>query len=183
MKEYRNFILISNKTNIVTASFANCTSEVNYKTYARTFPDKKDFINHIDTLRILNKHLAQILKWKEDNTALSVYYILIPPKLCKIIKDKLYKTWLETGKRNSGLKLEQEELDQWELFNVLYKHVFADICFKPNNVYNSKNNINKSYKHVVFTSNTVDKMYNYLNKLEERNSVKTIEDLVKNRNI
>mgnify|MGYP003304685240 CR=1 FL=1 len=37
-------------------------------------------------------------------------------------------------------EIKQEELGQWELFSVLYRHVFADVCFKPNNVYNSKNN-------------------------------------------
>ena len=59
---------------------------MNYKVYNRTFPEKKGFNNYVDTLKILNKHLAQIVKWKKDNTALSVYYILIPSKLCKIIK-------------------------------------------------------------------------------------------------
>ena len=178
MKDYRNFIIINNKNNIVTSSFANCASEVDYKVYNRKYPEKKDFNNYIDVLKILNKHLAQIIKWKEDDNALSVYYILIPSKLCKIIKDKLYKNWIETGKRNNGLKLKNEELEQWKLFNTLYKHVFADICFKPNNVYNSKN-ANRSYKHVVFTSDVVDKMYKYLDKLEEQNAIKTIDDLLK----
>lgn len=182
MKEYRNFILISNEKNVITSSFANCSSEVNYKVYNRAFPEKKGFNNYVDILKILNKHLAQIAKWKEDNTALSVYYILIPSKLCKIIKDKLFKTWLDSGERVNGLKIPKEELVQWKLFNTLYKYVFADICFKPNNVY-SKNNVNKNYKHVIFTINVVDKMHNYLNQLKEQNEIKAIDDLLKYRNI
>jgi hypothetical protein len=181
MKEYRNFIIINNKKNIVASSFANCTSDVSYKVYNRKFPEKNSFNNYADVLKILNKHLAQITKWKENGESLSIYYILIPPKLCKVIKDKLYKKWLETGERANGLTIRQEELNQWELFNVLYKHIYADVCFKPNNVYSLKNNVNKNYRHVVFTSAVIDKMYNYLNKLEEQNEVKTIEDLLKYR--
>ena len=75
MKEYRNFILINNDKNMITASFANCSSEVNYKVYDRAFQEKKGFTNYTDIIKILNKHLAQISKWKEENKALSVYYI------------------------------------------------------------------------------------------------------------
>jgi hypothetical protein len=182
MKDYRNFILINNDKNIIASSFANCSSEVNYKVHERAFPDKKGFNNYTDILKILNKHLAQIIQWKEDDTALSIYYVLIPSKLCKIIKDKLFKKWLDTGERVNGLKISKEELAQWEVFNILYKHVFADICFKPNNAYN-KNNANKNYKHVIFTINVVDKMHNYLDQLEERNKIKTIDDLLKYNNI
>lgn len=177
MKEYRNFILINNDKNMITASFANCSSEVNYKVYDRAFQEKKGFTNYTDIIKILNKHLAQISKWKEENKALSVYYILIPPKLCKIIKDKLYKNWLDTGERINKIKISKEELVQWEIFNTLYRHVFADICFKPNNIYSSKNN--KNYRHIIFTNEVVDKMYNYLNQLEDRDKAKTISDLLK----
>ena len=178
MKDYRNFIIINNKNNIVTSSFANCTSEVNYKVYDRTYPEQKEFSDYTDVLKILNKHLAQIMEWKKEQTALNIYYILIPPKICKIIKEKLYKNWIQTGQKLNGLKIKQEELEQWKIFDILYKHIFADICFKPNNVYSSKNNVNKSYRHVIFTNAVVDKMYEYLNKLEEQNKIKNLDELL-----
>lgn len=181
MKDYRNFVIVNNRNNIVTSSFANCSSDVNYRIYNRKFPEKNNFNNYIDILKILNKHLAQIAKWKENNDSLSIYYILIPPKFCKVIKDKLYKKWLETHERANGFKIKQEELEQWKIFNILYKCVYADICFKPNNIYSSKNNINKNYRHIIFTNNVIDKMYNYLNKLDELNEIKTIDDLLKYR--
>ena len=181
MKEYRNFILINNDSFIVQASFANCSSEVVYKCHEMQYPSKKPLTNHIDVLKILNNHLAQILQWKKDGTALSIYYMLIPPKTCKIIKEKLYKQWIETGQYNSGVKLKPEEIAQWKIFDVLYKKTFADIAFKPNNIYNSKN-VNKNYKHIVFTKNTIDKMYVYLDKLEESNKIKTIDDLLRHSN-
>lgn len=178
MKEYRNFIIINNDKHIITASFANCTSEVTYKTYKRLRIDKK-ITDNTDVLKVLNKHMAQILKWKNEEQALNVYYILVPPKFCKIIKNKIYRDWLETGKTASGFPVHSEELEQWNIFNALYKSIFADICFKPNNVYNTKTDANKIYRHVIFTKNVVDKMHNYLNKLAESTAIKTIEDLLK----
>ncbi len=173
MKEYRNFILINNDNFIVQASFANCSSEVVYKCHEVQYPS-----SHTDVLKVLNKHLAQILQWKKDGTALSIYYMLVPPKTCKIIKEKLYKKWIETGQYSSGAKLAPEELAQWKIFDVLYKKTFADIAFKPNNIYNSKN-VNKNYRHIVFTKNVIDKMYVYLDKLEESNKIKAVDDLLK----
>ena len=86
MKDYRNFIIINNDKHLITATFANCSSEVSYKAY-KTFSSKKYLINNLDSLKILNKHMAQILKWKENEQALSVYYILVSPKLCKVIQN------------------------------------------------------------------------------------------------
>ena len=94
MKEYRNFVLIDNDISIITATYANCSSIVSYKKFNKEHPKTKISNNNIDSLKILNKHMAQILKWKTSDEALSVYYLLIPPKLCKIIKDKTYKNWL-----------------------------------------------------------------------------------------
>lgn len=178
MKEYRNFILINNDNFIVQATFANCSSDITYKCHKKQFPSKKPLTNNTDELRILNKHLAQILQWKESEIALSIYYVLIPPRLCKIIKEKIYKQWLEKGTYDSGVKLKPEELTQWKVFDMLYKKTFADIAFKPNNIYNSKI-VNKNYKHIVFTKNAIDKMYVYIDKLEDSIKLKTIDDLLK----
>lgn len=180
MKDYRNFILIDSDNFIATATFANCSSEVLYRKYRKEFPTKKCISNNTDSLKLLNKHMAQILKWKEEDNALNMYYLLIPPKLCKIIKDKLYLNWLETKKTASGYPLKEEELVQWRIFSMLYKKVFTDICFKPNNVYSSKD-ANKNYRHVVFTNNVVNKMHYYIDKLEDSVSIKTIDDLLKQR--
>ena len=87
MKDYRNFILIDNDINIITATYANCSSSVSYKKFNKEHPKTKISNNNIDALKILNKHMAQILKWKTNNESLSVYYILVPPKFCKIIKE------------------------------------------------------------------------------------------------
>lgn len=179
MKEYRNYIIIANDKNVITASFANCTSDVTYKVHDRQYTNKKINLDNTDVLKVINKHLAQILKWKNQEQSLSIYYILIPPKLCKVIKDKLYKKWLETGKSAVGYYLKEEELEQWSLFDILYKNVFSDICFKPNNIYSSKTNINNNYRHVVFTKNVVNKMHIYLDKLEEQSSINSIDDLLK----
>ena len=176
MKDYRNFILINTDNFLVTATFANCSSDVSYKKYQRTHPVKNHINNNIDTLRILNKHLAQIANWKEEDRALSMYYILVPPKFCKIIKDKIYREWLTTKKNSAGLSISNEELEQWKMFEVLYKLVYVDIIFKPTNLYNAKD-ANKAYKHVVFTKNVIDKVYDYLNKLEDNIKVKRIDNL------
>ena len=161
MKEYRNFILINNDDFIVQASFANCSSEVVYKCHEMQYPSKKPLTNHTDVLKVLNKHLAQILQWKKDGTYPYVSAENLLPDVNGagyIIKEKLYKQWIETGQYNSGVKLKPEEIAQWKIFDVLYKKTFADIAFKPNNIYNSKN-VNKNYKHIIFTKNTIDKMY------------------------
>ena len=178
MKDYRNFILIENDKAIVQATFANCSSDVAYKCYNKEFPVKRPLVNYTDVLKLLNKHLAQVLQWKEDDEALSIYYVLIPPKLCKVIKEKLYKQWIETGEYSTGIKIKPEELKQWIIFEALYKKTFADIAFKPNNIYSTKT-INKSYRHIVFTKNIVDKMYVYLDKLDDMNKAKTVNDLLK----
>ena len=180
MKDYRNFVLINSDNFIVTATFANCSSEVSYKQYKKQFANKK-INSNIDSLKIINKHLAQIQYWKEHNNALSIYYLLIPPKLCKIIKDKIYKEWLETGVNKSGFAIKDEELEQWRLFNLLYKSVFSDIAFKPNNIYNSKDT-NKAYRHIAFTKVAIDKMYVYLERLEDRHKIDSIDDLLKQSN-
>lgn len=180
MKDYRNFVLINSDNFIVTATFANCSSEVSYKQYAKQFANKK-VNNNIDMLKIINKHLAQIQYWKENDRALSIYYLLVPPKLCKIIKDKIYKEWLETGTNKAGYTIKEEELEQWRIFSLLYKSIFSDIAFKPNSIYNSKET-NKVYKHIVFTKNVIDKMYIYLDKLEDKYKINTIDDLLKHIN-
>lgn len=172
MKDYRNFILINTNNFIATATYANCSSDVVYKKYKKEHPVR--ITSNLDALKILNKHLAQILQWKENEQALSIYYILIPPKLCKIIKDKLYRQWIN----ESASKIKEEELTQWKIFDLLYKSVFADVVFKPNNIYNSKD-VNKVYRHIVFTKKVIDKMYDYLNKLEENLKVKSIDSLLK----
>ena len=122
--------------------------------------------------------MAQILKWKNEDTALSLYYLLIPPKLCKIIKDKIYRNWINEDS-DKRYNIQEEELNQWRIFDMLYKSVFADISFKPNNVYNSKN-VNKSYKHIIYTKEIINKIYIYLDR-EESTSIKSIDDLVKRR--
>ena len=39
--------------------------------------------------------------------------------------------------------------------------------------------VNKNYKHIVFTKNAIDKMYVYIDKLEDSIKLKTIDDLLK----
>ena len=176
MKDYRNFILVDSDKYIITATYANCSSEVSYKKFARKYTPTKVSNNNTDSLQIINKHLAQILKWKEDGAALSLYYLLIPPKLCKVIKDKTYKNWLYPAE-GRHYSITEEELAQWRIFEALYKSVFADISFKPNNVYNSKN-VNKAYRHIIYTKDVINKIYIYLEK-EEATSV---ENLLKRYN-
>ena len=176
MKDYRNFILIDNDINIITATYANCSSPVSYKKFNKEHPKTKISNNNIDALKILNKHMAQILKWKTNNESLSVYYILVPPKFCKIIKDKTYKNWLNP--QDKKYNIPNEELKQWKVFETLYKIIFADICIKPNNIYSSKD-VNKTYKHIIYTKEIVNKMYVYLDKEKESTAIKTINDLLK----
>lgn len=179
MKEYRNFILVDNDKSVITATYANCSSEVSYKKYAKRYIPTKISNNNIDSLLIINKHMAQILKWKKEDVALSLYYLLIPPKLCKIIKDKIYKNWINEDS-DKRYNIQEEELNQWRIFDMLYKNVFADISFKPNNVYNSKN-VNKSYKHIIYTKEIINKIYIYLDREEESTAIKSIDDLMKRR--
>ena len=178
MKDYRNFILIENDKSVIIATYANCSSEVSYKKFAKEYLPTKISNNNIDSLKIINKHMAQILKWKNEDTALSLYYLLIPPKLCKIIKDKIYRQWI--GESDKRFNIKEEEIKQWKIFDMLYKSIFADISFKPNNVYNSKN-VNKAYRHIIYTKEVINKIYIYLEKDEEATAIKSIDDLVKYR--
>lgn len=179
MKEYRNFVLIDNDISIITATYANCSSIVSYKKFNKEHPKTKISNSNIDSLKILNKHMAQILKWKEEDVALSLYYLLIPPKLCKIIKDKIYRNWISENS-DKRYNIKEEELNQWRIFDMLYRSIFADISFKPNNVYNSKN-VNKAYRHIIYTKEVINKIYIYLNKEEESTAINTIDDLIKRR--
>ena len=176
MKDYRNFILINNETSVITATYANCSSEVVYKKFIRDYPQTKISNNNTDSLKILNKHMAQILRWKESEQSINLYYVLIPPKLCKIIKDKTYKNWLSPGDKKYNIS--KDELAQWQVFDALYKNIFVDICIKPNNIYSSKD-INKAYKHIAYTKEIINKMHIYLNKEKESTAIKTIKDLLK----
>lgn len=176
MKDFRNFILISNETSIITATYANCSSEVTYKKFIKDYPQTKISATNIDALKILNKHMAQILQWKDSKEAISLYYLLVPPKLCKVIKDKTYKVWLDPGERQFNVP--EEELRQWRIFDMLYRKVYADISIKPNNIYNSKN-INKAYRHITYTKEVINKMYVYLDKDKAKTSIKTVSDLLK----
>lgn len=167
MKEYRNFIMASNENCIVTATYANCSTDVVYKKYMKNYLDFEN-LNNIDTLKVLNKHIAQIYQWKNEDRIVNKYYILIPSKLCKIIKDKIYVDWIKTGKTKKGVLLSDEELKQWIFFNNLYKHVYADIVIKPNSIH--KTNENTAYRHVIVAKNIVDKIYSYLDKLTINNT-------------
>ena len=73
MKDYRNFIILNNDKHLITATFANCSSEGSYKVY-KTSNSKKYLINNLDSLKILNKHMAQILKWKENHPCLLILH-------------------------------------------------------------------------------------------------------------
>lgn len=159
MKDYRNFVIVNNGKKMATTFFANCSSTASIKLY-----------NNIDSasmLKLLNKHLSNIKKWKAEGTALNVYYILIPPKLCKLIKSKDYKVLLKSDRTS------EEEKNQWGYFETIYKEVFADVVFKPNNTYDS-NNINKAYRHIVYTKKLIDKMYVILDK-DSQNLKQTIK--------
>ena len=179
MKEYRNFILIDNNKSVITATYANCSSEVAYKKYTKKYLSTKVSNNNIDSLLIVNKHMAQILKWKEEDVALNLYYLLIPPKLCKIIKDKIYRNWIDENS-DKRYHIKEEELNQWRIFDMLYRSIFADISFKPNNVYNSKD-VNKAYRHIIYTKEIINKIYIYLNKEEKSAAINTIDDLIRRR--
>ena len=144
MKDYRNFILINNGKKLATTFYANCSSEASIQLH--------DDISTASMLKIVNQHLYDIRYWKENGLAVNVYYILIPSKLCKLIKDKSYKNLLKSDKVSTIEKW------QWQLFEGIYKEVFADIVFKSNNTYDS-NNINKAYKHIIYTKKLIDKMY------------------------
>ena len=151
MKDYRNFVLINNGKRLATTFYANCSSDASINVHQG--------ITNIHMLRLINQHLSNIKDWKENGTAINVYYLLIPPKLCKIIKDKTYKTLMNSDKVSMAEKL------QWQYFEILYKEVFADIIFKPNNTYDS-NNVNKAYKHIVYTKKLIDKMYRLLDSID-----------------
>lgn len=158
MKDYRNFVLINNGRKVATTFYANCSSEASIQIHEDT--------SNAHMLKLINQHLYDIKVWKDNGVAVNVYYILIPPKLCKIIKDKSYKT-LSSSNNVSLL-----EKTQWQYFELVYKEVFADIVFKPNNIYDS-NNINKAYKHIVYTKKLIDKMYALLDQ-ECQNTVQSV---------
>jgi hypothetical protein len=164
MKEYRNLLIASNKTHIITASFANCNSAVKYNHI------KKSNKGNIDLLKILNNYMGQIIKWKRNNKALNVYYITLPSKLCKVIKDRLYLNWNENN-------VSEKEIEQWKIFNALYKLVFSDVYFKPDSIYNSKD-VNNAYKHVVFTKKTFDLMNNLLDAYKEQGLTKELNEVL-----
>lgn len=152
MKDYRNFVLINNGKRLASTFYANCSSDASINVHYG--------ITNIHMLKLINSHLENIKEWKENDKAINVYYLLIPPKLCKLIKDKTFKTLMNSDKISLAERL------QWKRFDGLYKEVFADIIFKPNNTYDS-NNINKAYKHIVYTKKLIDKMYRLLDSIED----------------
>ena len=96
MKEYRNFILVDNDKSVITATYANCSSEVSYKKYAKRYIPTKISNNNIDSLLIINKHMSQILKWKKEDVALSlnsdVEYLKINDDLQKMIQEEMMRS-------------------------------------------------------------------------------------------
>jgi hypothetical protein len=157
--ELRNFILIEENDIYLSCTFANASSTPEFKKH--TAESTSRYENY---LKIINNHLLEILKHKVNGTSLSMYYLLIPDDLCEEIKEKNFVNYY--SENNSD---DLDKPNQWLVFSNLYKILFRDIIFKPNNYYDS--GVTYEYKHIIFTKEILSKMHNYIDYVYVENNL------------
>ena len=164
MKQYKNLLIVGDKTNYVAISFENIYKPVKYK-YFDNFSNKGQYTTDtINTLIVLNKYLSEIYKNKGDN----MHYIVIGNKVARTISNGSYKLWVRTGKTASGKELDKEELLQWTIFNSLYKELSDVINIKAESYYAMKN-VKYNKEHMAFTKELLNKAHKFIEKKKENN--------------
>ena len=146
----RNFILVEENDIYLSCTFANTSSTPEFKKH--TVESTSRYENY---LKLINNHLLEILKHKVNGTGLSLYYLLIPDDLYEEIKAKNFVNYY--SENNSD---DLNKPNQWLIFSNLYKMLFPDIIFKPNNCYDS--GVTHEYKHIIFIKDILSKMHNYI---------------------
>jgi hypothetical protein len=173
MKEYRNVIIVGEKTNFVVMSYENIYKPVTYKRFNKFDNQGKNNTDTVNSLIIINKYLSEIYNSDESNP----HYFVVPNKICTAIKNGTYKNWIKTGKTASGKTLEQDELYQWVIFASLYKELFNAINFKPLSYYNMKN-IKYNIQQMNFTKELINKAYSYLERNKNKNFMDSLSDIL-----
>ena len=173
MKQYRNVIIVGEKTNYVTMTFEHMNKPISYIKFNKFSNAGNNNSTTINSLSIINKFLGEIYNSNESNP----HYFIIPNKICTAIKNGTYKNWIKTGKTISGKELNKEELYQWTIFASLYKELFNEINFKPLSYYAMKN-VKYNVKQMEFTKDLINRAYEYLEKNKEKNLFDDIADLL-----
>ena len=173
MKEYRNVIIVGEKTNFIAMSYENMYKSVAYKKFDKFENKGKNNTDTVNSLIIINKYLSEIYNSNEFNP----HYFVVPNKICNAIKNGTYKNWIKTGKTVSGKALEQDELYQWIIFASLYKELFNSINFKPLSYYNMKN-VKYNIQQMNFTKELINKAYSYLDKNKNKNFMDSLSDIL-----
>ena len=164
MKQYKNLLIVGDKTNYVAISFENMYKPVKYK-YFNNFSNKGQYTTDtINTLIVLNKYLSEIYKNKEDN----IHYLVLSNKISRSINNGSYKLWVRTGKTASGKELDKEELLQWTIFNSLYKELSDVINIKAESYYAMKN-VKYNKEFMAFTKELLNKAHKFIEKKKENN--------------
>ena len=148
--ELRNFILIEENDIYLSCTFANVSSTPEFKKH--TAESTSRYENY---LKIINNYLLEILKHKVNGTGLSMHYLLIPDDLYEEIKAKNFVNYYSENTPD-----DLDKPNQWLIFSNLYKILFRDIVFKPNNCYDS--GVTPEYKHIIFIKDILSKMHNYI---------------------
>ncbi len=172
MKAYRNVIICGEQNVFVSMFYEYMNTPVKYVKYSNM---SHGGVNStaINSLKIINKFLAQIYKSNEA----SPHYFVIPSGIYKAIINGTYKNWVKTGKTASGRQLTQDELCQWTIFASLYKALFNEINFKPLSYYSMKNP-KYNVDQMKYTKSLINKAYEYIDKNKNNNFIDTLEDLL-----
>ena len=177
MKEYRNIIIVGEKTNFVSMTFPNIYSPIRWAKYSNLKSAGQNNTNTINGLSIINRYMAEIYNHKKKTGESGNHYFAVPNNISKSIKAGTYKSWIKTGKTASGKQLEKEELYQWIIFASLYKELFNDVDFKPLSYYAMKN-VKYNIKQMEFTKDLINRAHKYLEKNKEKNLFDDIADLL-----
>ncbi len=173
MKEYRNVIIVGEKTNYVAMSFEYINKPVTYRKFNEFSNKGQNNTTTVNSLIVINKYLAEIYKSNESGP----HYFVIPNKICTAIKNGTYKNWIKTGKTASGKTLDKDELYQWIVFASLYKELFNVINFKPLSYYNMKT-VKYNVQQMNFTKELINKAYKYLEKYKSENFFDSLSDIL-----
>ena len=177
MENYRNIIIVGEKTNFVSMTFKNIYSPIRWAKYSNLKSAGQNNTNTINGLSIINRYMAEIYNYKKKTGESRNHYFAVPNNISKSIKAGTYKSWIKTGKTASGKQLEKEELYQWIIFASLYKELFNDVDFKPLSYYAMKN-AKYNVKQMEFTKDLINRAHKYLEKNKEKNLFDDIAGLL-----
>ena len=173
MENYRNIIIVGEKTDYIAMSFEFINKPVTYRKFNEFSNKGKNNTTTVNSLIVINKYLAEIYQSNESGP----HYFVIPNKVCSAINNGTYKNWVSKGKTASGKELDKDELYQWTIFMSLYKELFNKINFKPISYYNMKT-VKYNVQQMNFTKELINKAHTYLDKNKSDNFFDSLSDIL-----